>query len=212
MKRTAVVASVVAAGFLTPTLAFAATPPPPPTTSVTVITDPPPTVITDPSSPAPKPSSVSIKLSTAVAHPGDKFTAVGHCANPSPGVNDYWFSASEGIKELDRNVERHDRQYVVRSTFQVMPQAKPGGHVVTMSCGDKSADAWSLSSQPLPIEVVLKEAAPKQVTKVPAGAPQTGGGPADDTSNGPAVAAAAMGVLALGGTGLVVARRRRAQR
>ena len=204
MKRTAVVASVVAAGFLIPTLAFAATPPPPPTTSVTVITDPPPTVITDPSSPAPKPSSVSIKLSTAVAHPGDKFTAVGHCANPSPGVNDYWFSASEGIKELDRNVERHDRQYVVRSTFQVMPQAKPGGHVVTMSCGDKSADAK--------FQVVLKEAAPKQVAKVPAGAPQTGGGPADDTSNGPAVAAAAMGVLALGGTGLVVARRRRAQR
>jgi hypothetical protein len=50
--------------------------------------------------------------------------------------------------------------------------------------------------------------APKQVTKVPAGAPQTGGtdGPADD-SGPPLAAAAAMGVLALGGSGLVLARR-----
>ena len=51
---------------------------------------------------------------------------------------------------------------------------------------------------------------PKQVAKVPAGAPQTGGtdGPVDG-SGAPLAAAAAMGVLAVGGSGLVLARRAR---
>ncbi|MEU4668793.1 hypothetical protein AB0F91_12665 [Amycolatopsis sp. NPDC023774] len=42
------------------------------------------------------------------------------------------------------------------------------------------------------------------------GAPQTGGtdGPVDDSSSGRAVAAGAMGVLAVGGAGMVLARRR----
>lgn len=44
----------------------------------------------------------------------------------------------------------------------------------------------------------------RQVTKVPSGAPQTGGGSED---HGPFAAAAAMGVLAVGGGGLVLARR-----
>ena len=55
-----------------------------------------------------------------------------------------------------------------------------------------------------------KNPAPKQVAKVPAGAPQTGGtdGPADGSGT-PLAAAAAMGVLAVGGSGLVLARRAR---
>ncbi|VVJ24459.1 Uncharacterised protein [Amycolatopsis camponoti] len=55
-----------------------------------------------------------------------------------------------------------------------------------------------------------KTSGAKQVAKVPAGAPQTGGtdGPVDD-SGAPLAAAAAMGVLAVGGSGLVLARRAR---
>ncbi|MEU5266376.1 hypothetical protein [Amycolatopsis sp. NPDC021455] len=76
---------------------------------------------------------------------------------------------------------------------------KPGKYAVTLHCGPETSTAT--------LEVLpLKE----QVAKVPAGAPQTGGtdGPVDGSGT-PLAAAAAMGVLAVGGSGLVLARRAR---
>ncbi|WP_103341094.1 hypothetical protein [Amycolatopsis sp. CA-126428] len=71
--------------------------------------------------------------------------------------------------------------------------AKPGVYQVSFSCGDVQLTTKF---------TVLGDR--RQVAKVPSGAPQTGGGPAD---HGPLAAAGAMGVLAVGGTGLVLARR-----
>lgn len=84
-------------------------------------------------------------------------------------------------------------------TAKINP-VKPGKYVVTLHCGPEKSTAY--------LEVLGVK---KQVAKVPAGAPQTGGtdGPADGAPTGPLAAAAAMGVLALGGSGLVLARRSR---
>ncbi len=71
--------------------------------------------------------------------------------------------------------------------------AKPGVYQVSFSCGG------ALLATKF---TVLGDR--RQVSKVPSGAPQTGGGPAD---HGPLAAAGAMGVLAVGGGGLVLARR-----
>ncbi|WP_206787998.1 hypothetical protein [Amycolatopsis sp. MtRt-6] len=70
---------------------------------------------------------------------------------------------------------------------------KPGVYRMSFSCG--GADLTTKFT-------VLGER--RQVAKVPSGAPQTGGGSA---GHGPLAAAAAMGVLAVGGGGLVLARR-----
>ncbi|MEQ0563899.1 hypothetical protein ABJI51_32875 [Amycolatopsis sp. NEAU-NG30] len=84
-------------------------------------------------------------------------------------------------------------------SFGTVKNVKPGKYSVTLHCGPETSTAT--------LEVLAKQPA-KQVTKVPAGAPQTGGtdGPVDG-SGAPVAAAAAMGVLALGGSGLVLARR-----
>ncbi|MGW3964061.1 hypothetical protein ACWED2_29900 [Amycolatopsis sp. NPDC005003] len=71
--------------------------------------------------------------------------------------------------------------------------AEPGVYRVSFSCGGAELTAKF---------TVLGER--RQVAKVPSGAPATGGGPA---GHGPLAAAGAMGVLALGGGGLVLARR-----
>lgn len=81
----------------------------------------------------------------------------------------------------------------------VVKAAKPGVYPVSFTCG----------SALISTKFTVLGAA-KQVAKVPAGAPQTGGtdGPAGN-SGSPLEAAAAMGVLAVGGSGLVLARRAR---
>ena len=75
----------------------------------------------------------------------------------------------------------------------IVQPAKPGVYQVSFSCGGAKLTTKF---------TVLGER--RQVTKVPSGAPQTGGGPA---GHGPLAAAGAMGVLAVGGGGLVLARR-----
>jgi len=77
----------------------------------------------------------------------------------------------------------------------IVQPAKPGVYQVSFSCGGAKLTTKF---------TVLGER--RQVAKVPSGAPQTGGGPA---GHGPLAAAGAMGVLAVGGGGLVLARRSR---
>ena len=76
------------------------------------------------------------------------------------------------------------------ATATVKPVA-PGTYPVTFSCGGAELTTKF---------TVLGDA--KQVSKVPSGAPRTGDGPDD-----PADAGLAMGVLAVGGGGLVLAKR-----
>ncbi|MCR6488559.1 hypothetical protein M8542_37600 [Amycolatopsis sp. OK19-0408] len=102
------------------------------------------------------------------------------------------------IGNLRRVGPQHDpAKAPAAAASAVVKQAKPGVYAVSFSCGGAEITTKF---------TVLSEA--KQVVKVPSGAPQTGGadGPSD---GGPLAAAAAMGALAVGGGGLVLARRAR---
>jgi hypothetical protein len=88
---------------------------------------------------------------------------------------------------------------------------KPGTYKVNLRCvKDGHASSVSTTFQVLPEPGAAKP--PKQVVKVPTGAPQTGGtdGP-QDTDSPFLPAAAGMGALAVGGAGLVLFRRRNVQ-
>jgi hypothetical protein len=99
----------------------------------------------------------------------------------------------------------------VRAYTGVVRDVRAGEYPVNLRCHPRDGRPDTFVDVPFVVDrVATKSPAGKQVTKVPAGAPQTGGtdGPAGD-SGAPLAAGAAMGVLALGGSGLVLARRAR---
>ncbi|WP_284748033.1 hypothetical protein [Amycolatopsis sp. RTGN1] len=99
----------------------------------------------------------------------------------------------------------------VRAYTGVVRDVRAGEYPVNLRCHPRDGRPDTFVDVPFVVDrVVAKTPGTKQVTKVPAGAPQTGGtdGPVDDSGT-PLGAAAAMGVLALGGSGLVLARRAR---
>ncbi|MEV6829758.1 hypothetical protein [Amycolatopsis sp. NPDC051102] len=184
MKNTVVVAGVAAAfAILAPSAALAATPTTTPSTPAT----PSATPTTQPEYPDGPLTRITRLLTVAPAK-----------ALPGAHVKLDFACQTRGPEE----------KVSVRSAALVFPapgnfaaaevqDVKPGKYPVTLHCGPET---YTARFEVLP--------AKKQVTKVPAGAPQTGGtdGPADG-SGGPLAAAAAMGVLAVGGGGLVLARR-----
>ncbi|MFG1642391.1 hypothetical protein ACGFMK_19055 [Amycolatopsis sp. NPDC049252] len=185
MKNTAVVAGVAAAFLvLAPTAAFAAATP-----------------ATTPSAPA--------TATTAPEYPDGPMTRVEKQLTVSPS------KARPGARvSFDFGCSTWPNETVsIRSAaivpgkpgfaFGTVTNVKPGKYSVTLHCGIETS---TTSFEVLP----AGNPAPKQVAKVPAGAPQTGGtdGPVDG-SGAPLAAAAAMGVLAVGGSGLVLARRAR---
>ncbi len=190
MKNTIVVAGVAAAFLvLAPTAALAAAPTAAPATSA-----------------SPSPSAQP----TGPEYPDGPMTRVKKQLSLSPGkglpgarVNfDFACSTWPGEKVSIRSAAVvADHPGLESGT---VANVKPGRYAVTLHCGIEASTAYF---QVLP---AAGNPAPKQVAKVPAGAPQTGGtdGPADG-SGAPLAAAAAMGVLAVGGSGLVVARRAR---
>lgn len=100
------------------------------------------------------------------------------------------------IGALHRVGPQHDpAKAPAAAASAVVKQAKPGVYAVSFSCGGAEITTKF---------TVLSDA--KQVVKVPSGAPQTGGADGPD-DHGPLAAAAAMGALAVGGSGLVLARR-----
>ncbi|WP_409466776.1 hypothetical protein [Amycolatopsis sp. GA6-003] len=210
MKRTVVFSALVAAGMLSAAPAFAAeAPTTPPTTS---------TATTPPSSPTEEPPDgdagvpkAFIRVLPSSGHAGDRVTVrVGCEASEIKNLK----SAALQFGKLHPAGPQNDpaKAPISQGTATVRSGVKPGTYQVSFSCG--SADVTTkftvLGAKPSPKPTAP---APKQVSKVPSGAPQAGGtdGPvADDQSNlGLPIAAGAMGVLALGGTGLVAARRRR---
>ncbi|QKV74711.1 hypothetical protein [Amycolatopsis sp. Hca4] len=90
---------------------------------------------------------------------------------------------------------------------------RPGNYVASMYChegGPGSGGAVRNFTVGKPVKPPVKTA--PQVAVKPQGAPQTGGGPADDESGGVAPLVAGGGALALLGAGGAVALRRRAAR
>lgn len=184
MRRTLVVAAVSAGLVLTAPAAFAATSP---SSS---------TAVPQPSDHVGVPKAFVHVLPKA-ARPGTKVEVRLGCV--ASGTQDL-ASPALTIGELRRVGPQDDPAKAPAGVATaVVKQVKPGEYPVSFSCGGAEISTKF---------TVLGDS--KQVAKVPSGAPQTGGtdGPADDGT--PSVAAgAAMGALALGGCGLVLARRTR---
>ncbi|MER6760502.1 MULTISPECIES: hypothetical protein [Amycolatopsis] len=210
MKRTVVFSALVAAGMLSAAPAFAAeAPTTPPATSATAAPSSSPATEepTDDNAGVPK---AFIRVLPSSGHAGDRVTVrIGCEASEIKNLN----SAALQFGKLHPVGPQNDpsKAPISQGTATVRTGVKPGVYKVAFSCG--SADLGTkftvLGAKPAPKPTPAP--APKQVSKVPSGAPQTGGtdGPVADSSNlGLPIAAGAMGVLALGGTGLVVARRR----
>ncbi|WP_037366015.1 hypothetical protein [Amycolatopsis orientalis] len=216
MKRTVVFSALVATGMLSAAPAFAAeapTTPPATSTATTPPTTTPPTT-EEPPGGNPGVPKAFIRVLPSSGHAGDRVTVrVGCEASEIHNLK----SAALQFGKLHPVGPQNDpaKAPVSQGSATVRAGVKPGVYAVSVSCGsaDVTAKFTVLGAKPAPKPTPAPGPAPKQVSKVPSGAPQTGGtdGPvADDQSNlGLPIAAGAMGVLALGGTGLVAARRRR---
>jgi hypothetical protein len=180
MKNTAVVAGVAAAFLvLAPGAALASTTPTPtPTTTKPSDENGPQTRVTR-----------ALSISPSSAKPGTHVLVDFRCQTRGPDEN---VSVNSGALSFAKPGNWGDA---------TVKTVKPGKYLVTLHCGPEFQQLWFV------VQPARKQPA-KQVTKVPAGAPQTGGtdGPAGDSGT-PLAAAGAMGVLALGGSGLVLARR-----
>ncbi|KDN18353.1 hypothetical protein [Amycolatopsis rifamycinica] len=201
MKNTVVVAGAAAAFLvLAPGAALAATPTgAPPVTSTSTIQTAPPSPTGMPTvTPTPDPGTDfpdgpiaritrSLTVSPGKAVPGARVKLDFACRTHGP---DEKVSVQSAALTFGKPGDP------ARWATATVKDVKPGKYAVTMYCAHEDSTAW--------LEVLP---AAKQVAKVPSGAPQTGGtdGPAVDNSG----AAAAMGVLALGGAGLALARRAR---
>ena len=206
MKRIAVFSAVVAAGMLSAVPAFAAETTAPPTSSPTSqppTSEPPTTTPTD----HPGVPKAFIRVLPSSGHAGDKVTVRVGCEASEIGKLS---SAALQFGKLHPVGPQNDpaKAPVSQGTAIVKAGVKAGAYPVTFSCGsaDLATKFTVLAAAPAPTP------APKQVSKVPVGAPQTGGtdGPIANTQSdlGLPIAAGAMGALALGGTGFVLMRRR----
>jgi hypothetical protein len=191
MKNTMFAAgAAVAFLVLAPAVALAATPTSTPTGTTT----------------APASEPTSVPATSTPEYPDGPMSRITRVLTVVPGR-----AAPGALVKLDfacrtRGPEEHVSVSSSAITYDVhgktatakVNQVKPGKYAVTLRCGPEKSTAY--------LEVL---GAKKQVARVPAGAPQTGGtdGPADPA--GPLAAAAAMGALALGGGGFVLARRAR---
>ncbi|MEV6901298.1 hypothetical protein [Amycolatopsis sp. NPDC051372] len=212
MKRIAVFSSILAAGLLTAAPAFAAesTAPTTPAQPTSSTSTPVPPTSDKPTPPTgehrqPKPS---LTVLPRAARAGDSVTARVVCP-PKTSMKLSSTVITFGELEAVGTEQPLETAYVYQTPADVNKNAKPGTYTVTFLCG-KAKLTQSFKVLPAKDAVVTTPTTPKQVTKVPMGAPQTGGtdGPVDDSSSGLAVAAGAMGVLAVGGAGMVLARRR----
>ncbi|GAA4541162.1 hypothetical protein [Amycolatopsis samaneae] len=220
MKRSAVLAAGLAAGFVlvAPFTAFAAEEPTPttsapaPTTSAPAPTTSAPAPTTSKTLPPLKPGQVPgyINLGPASgAVPGQEVIIDAQCWE-NFRTNPQYTSSLLGTGEL--RMVGWDNISVLSAKATIPSTAKPGTYTISFTCygtqvtGEfvvKDAPAQQAPAKPVPA---------KQVGKVPSGAPQTGGtdDPAGDGT--PFAVAGALGVLAAGGAGFAVYRRRSAQR
>jgi hypothetical protein len=183
--KNAIVAAGAAAAFLVlaPGAALAATPTSVPSPSTTA------TVPVDPDGPMTRITRL-VTLSPAKALPGAHVKLDFACQTRGPEEKVFVRSQALAFHKIGNWADG------------TVKHVRPGKYAVTLHCGPEDYTAW--------LEVLPAKEPAKQVAKVPAGAPQTGGTDAPAGSSGtPLAAAAAMGVLAVGGSGLVLARRAR---
>ncbi|WP_370946666.1 hypothetical protein AB5J62_03670 [Amycolatopsis sp. cg5] len=198
--RKSIVAAGLAAGFalLGPAAAFAADEP---TTDKTTTT-------TTSEAPAPEEHAgvpkAYLKVSPKAAKPGQKVIVSVGC-DTELNLN----SAALDIGRTHPVGPQHDPSVAPeQQASAVVKNVKPGTYAVTYECGRGTVIMTKFTV--LPADQAKEPA--KQVTKVPAGAPQTGGsdGPADYTAL--VVGLTGAGVLATaGGVGYAAYRRRGAK-
>jgi hypothetical protein len=186
MKKTAVAAGIAAAFLvLAPGAALASTSP---------------TASPAPGTTTAKPAAPKLTVTPAHGVPGTELRLTVSCEG----------EAYVTSRAVDAFADADPKGSVRRYTG-VVRDVRAGEYPIDLRCHPRDGRPDTFVDVPFVVDrVATKSPAGKQVTKVPAGAPQTGGtdGPADD-SGAPLAAASAMGVLALGGSGLVLARRAR---
>ncbi|MFK0249403.1 hypothetical protein ACIQUM_32295 [Amycolatopsis azurea] len=150
-----------------------------------------------------KPKGTKFSVAQKTVEAGGTFTAQGRCVISKKFV----IVAPEGFKQIsDKSVVRGGG-IDVKLTFRVQPGVKPGEHWVTMLC-----DTVEPSALVKVVPATKKEPVKKQVSKVPAGAPQTGGGPVDEPASAGWLIAGLAGAGVAGAGGVVLMRRRPASR
>ncbi|MFE0027882.1 hypothetical protein [Amycolatopsis sp. NPDC059021] len=207
MKRSAALVAFAAAGFLATAPAAFATDSPTSTTTPTAPTSPTSDPTTAPTSPTsstttsatpPGNPKAFLKLQPNAAHAGAKITVLVGCEakyieNLTSPVLEFGALSPSGPQDDPAKAP------VSRGQATVKKDAKPGKYPASFQCGTGK------------VSVSFTVLGAKQVTQVPSGAPQTGGGGAPAPDNGPFVAAGALGVLAVGAAGCVLYRSRRTE-
>ncbi|MFD9894567.1 hypothetical protein ACFWY9_34920 [Amycolatopsis sp. NPDC059027] len=217
------IAAGVTAGFLllAPGAAFAAEQPSPSTSTnppvSTSVTAPPPsnTPTRTPLKPGQIPGTISIgpggnQPGPGYFVPGQEVSIGGQCWENFRTKPQYT-SSLLGTGEF--TMVGWDNISVLETKATIPATAKPGTYTVSYTCYGVELTAEFVVKNAPAERAPAKPAPPgKQVAKVPAGAPQTGGSDAPEQDNGPLVAAGAAGVLAAGGAGFALYRRRSVKR
>ncbi|MFC3449363.1 hypothetical protein [Amycolatopsis speibonae] len=142
-------------------------------------------------------------MSPKTVEVGGKVTAQGRCVTP----HGFSIVAPDGFTQVaDKSVKRAGGTDV-KVTFQLRPSVKPGDHLFVLLC-----DTVEPAATAKVVPAAKKEPVKKQVSKVPAGAPQTGGGPVDEPSSAGWLIAGLAGAGVAGAGGTVLMRRRPAPR
>ncbi|MEV7549701.1 hypothetical protein AB0N89_08765 [Amycolatopsis sp. NPDC089917] len=157
-----------------------------------------------------KPKGTKFWVSPKTVEAGGKVTAQGRCVTP----HDFTIVAPESVTRLSDKSVKRDGGTDVKVTYQVRSDVKPGDQLFVLLCdaNELAATVKVVPAAKKP-EPAKSEPVKKQVAKVPAGAPQTGGGPVEDdpASVGWLIAGLA-GAGAAGAGGVLLTRRRTASR
>ncbi len=154
-----------------------------------------------------KPKGTKFWVSPKTVEAGGKVTAQGRCVTP----HGFSIVAPEGFTQVaDKSVKRAGGTDV-KVTYKALPGAKPGDYLFVLLC-DTVEPSATVKVVPAAKKAPVKKEAPKQVSKVPAGAPQTGGGPVDEPASAGWLIAGLAGAGAAGAGGVVLMRRRPASR
>lgn len=154
-----------------------------------------------------KPKGTKFWVSPKTVEAGGKVTAQGRCVTP----HGFSIIAPDGFRQVsDKSVERAGGTDV-KVTYQVQPSVKPGDHLFVMLC-DTVEPAATVKVVPAVKKEPVKKEATKQVSKVPAGAPQTGGGPVEESAPAGWLVAGVAGAGVAGAGGALMLRRRPASR
>lgn len=149
-----------------------------------------------------------VKQTLSVTVSGNSITLQGTCAGSGVYASgDYGYP--HGHEPLGNGGAMKVDGHRQTATFQ---NIKAGKYVAFMWCEDSGKSTVVDFSIPAAKKTEKQEPArTNQVAKKPVGAPQTGGGPADDSGVDPLlVAGGAVGVTAAAGAGFWLLRRRRA--